>query len=105
MMMMAELFDPFLFKLIIAGAIVTLINRLAGHYILTRFEPINYRLEAALEAVPVAVMTTLVVPAVVHGSWPEWLCFSIAMVLSLRVSFTISVFGSVAVLLLIRQFV
>jgi uncharacterized membrane protein len=104
-MILADLFDPFLFQLIIVGAIVTLINRLAGHYILTRFEPINYRVEAALEAVPVAVMTTLVVPAVVEGSWPEWLCFAMAMVLSLRVSFTIAVFGSVAVLLVIRQFV
>ena len=104
-MILADLFDPFLFKLIIVGAIVTLINRLAGHYILTRFEPINYRVEAALEAVPVAVMTTLVVPAVVNGGWPEWLCFAIAMMLSLRVSFTIAVFGSLAVLLVIRQFV
>ena len=100
-----DLFDPFLFKLIVVGAIVTLVNRLAGHYILTRFEPINYRVEAALEAVPVAVMTTLVVPAVVNGSWPEWLCFIIAMVLSVRVSFTYAVFGSVAVLLIIRQFI
>jgi len=104
-MIMADLFDPFLFKLIIVGAVVTLINRLAGHYILTRFEPINYRVEAALEAVPVAVMTTLVIPAVVDGSWPEWLCFVIAMILSLRVSFTVAVFGSLAVLLAIRQFI
>ncbi len=102
---MADLFDPFLLQLIVVGAIVTLINRLAGHYILTHFEPINFRVEAALEAVPVAVMTTLVVPAVVNGGWPEWLCLATAMMLSLRAPFVVAVFGSVALLLLIRQFV
>ena len=101
---MAELFDPFLLQLIVVGAIVTLVNRLAGHYILARFEPINYRVEAALESVPIAVMTTLVVPAVVNGGWPEWICLAVAMVLSVRMPFVVSVFGAVAVLLAIRQF-
>jgi len=41
----------------------------------------------------------------VDGIWPEWLCFAIAMMLSLRVSFTIAIVGSLAVLLVIRQFV
>ena len=66
---MAGVFDPFLLTLILVGAVVTLINRLAGHFIVARFEPIHYRVEAALEAVPVAVMTTLVVPAAVNGGW------------------------------------
>ncbi len=102
---MSELVDPFLLQLILVGAIVTLINRLAGHYILARFEPINYRVEAALEAVPVAVMTTLVVPAAVNGGWPEWVCLVTAMVLCLRFPFVVAVFGAVAVLLVIRQFI
>ena len=103
--MPAELFDPFLLQLIMVGALVTLVNRLAGHYILARFEPIHYRLEAALEAVPVAVMTTLVIPAVVDGGWQEWLCVAIAMLLSLRVPFVVSVFGAVGVLVLLRHLV
>ncbi len=103
--MLSELFDPLLLQLIIVGALVTLINRLAGHYILARFEPINYRVEAALEAVPVAVMTTLVMPAVVTGGWLERLCLVIAMVLCLRVPFAAAVFGAVGALVIYRNFV
>lgn len=102
--MLPDLFDPFLLQLITVGALVTLINRLAGHYILARFEPINYRVEAALEAVPVAVMTTLVVPAVVSGGWAERLCLVIAMVLCLRVPFAVAVFGAVGALVMYRSF-
>lgn len=102
--MLADLFDPFLLQLIIVGALVTLVNRLAGHYILARFEPINYRVEASLEAVPVAVMTTLVVPAVVNGGWLEWISLVVAMVLCLYVPFVVAVFGAVAVLVLSRYF-
>ncbi len=100
---MADLFDPFLLQLIIVGAIVTLVNRLAGHYILARFEPINYRIEASLEAVPVAVMTTLVIPVVVNGGWLEWLCLLIAMVLCLFTPFVVAVFGAVGLLVLLRS--
>jgi len=98
-------FDPFMLQLIMVGAVVTLINRLAGHYFLVRFEPIPYRVEAALEAVPVAVMTTLVVPAAVDGSWPEWICLITAMVLCLRVPFVVAVLGAVGVLLMLRALV
>ena len=100
---MSEMFDPFMLQLILIGAAVTLVNRLAGHYILVHFEPIYYRVEAALEAVPVAVMTTLVVPAVVSGGWPEWLCLAMVMILSTRIPFVFAVFGSVGMLLIIRQ--
>ena len=99
------MFDPLdwnLFALILAGAAVTLINRLAGHYILARFEPIPYRVEAALEAVPIAVMTTLVVPAAINGGPAEWICLGAAMLLSLRVPFVVGVFAALALLLVLR---
>lgn len=99
---MAGFVDPFMLYLIVTGAVVTLANRLAGHYILARFEPIPFRFEAALEAVPVAVMTTLVVPATVDGGWQEWVCLATAMILCLRLPFVFSVFGAVIVLLVLR---
>jgi len=101
---MASMIDPFMLYLVVVGAVVTLINRLAGHYILVRFEPIPYRVEAALEAVPVAVMTTLVVPAAVNGRWQEWAALLAVMVLCLRLPFVFSVAGALAVLLLLRNF-
>ena len=101
---MLEGVDWHLTMMIVLGAIVTLINRLAGHYILVRFEPINFRVEAALEAVPIAVMTTLVVPAVINGGPAEWLCLILAMIFSLRMPFFVGVFGALVVLLILRSF-
>lgn len=99
---MFEPLDWGLLLLVVVGAAVTLINRLAGHYILARFEPIPYRVEAALEAVPIAVMTTLAVPATINGGPAEWICLAVAMVLSLRVPFVVGVFAALALLLVLR---
>ena len=96
--------DLTLLILIIAGAVVTLVNRLAGHYIMARFEPIHYRVEAALEAVPVAVMITLVVPTVVDGGWLEWGTLFVTFVLGLRLPFIVAVFAALAFLLAMRGF-
>jgi len=95
--------DTTLLLLIIVGAVVTLANRLAGHYIMARFEPIPYRVEAALEAVPVAVMITLVVPSVIDGGRLEWLTLAVAMVLALRLPFIVAVFLALAFLLVLRH--
>ncbi len=94
--------DMTLVFLIVAGGIVTLVNRLAGHYIMARFEPIPFRVEAALEAVPVAVMITLVVPTVVDGGWLEWLTLFVALVLSFRLPFIAAVFAALLFLLGMR---
>lgn len=94
--------DTSLLLLIIVGALVTLINRLAGHYIVARFEPIPYRVEAALEAVPVAVIITLVVPSVVDGGWIEWSTLFVAVILGLRLPFIVAVFGALVFLLALR---
>ena len=99
---MLEGTDWTLMVMILVGAAVTLMNRLAGHYVLARFEPIHYRVEAALEAVPVAVMTTLVVPAAVDGGPAEWICLALAMLFSLRLPFVVGVFAALAVLLILR---
>ena len=100
---MLESLDWNLTLIILLGAAVTLFNRLAGHYILAQFEPIHFRVEAALEAVPVAVMTTLVIPAAMDGGPAEWISLAVAMVLSMRLPFIVCVFGAVAVLLVLRS--
>ena len=100
---MFEQLDWYLVLIVVVGSAVTLVNRLAGHYILARFEPIPYRVEAALEAVPVAVMTTLVVPAALNGGPAEWAALAVAFALGLRLHFLIAGFGGMAVLLLLRR--
>ena len=53
------------FWIIIAGAIATYLTRIGGHLVISRFEHIHPRVEAGLNAVPAAVLTTLVAPAAV----------------------------------------
>ncbi|MEM1365865.1 MAG: AzlD domain-containing protein [Pseudomonadota bacterium] len=79
-----------LYLVILVGGAVTLANRLAGHYVLRRFEPIPYRVEAALEAVPVAVITAIVLPAAVDGGWMERLTLLVAIVLGTRFTFLVA---------------
>ena len=100
---MPETMESSLLLLIIIGAVVTLVNRLAGHYVMARFEPIPFRVEAALEAVPVAVMITLVVPATIDGGVAEWISLALAILFSLRMPFVVAVFAALGVLLVLRN--
>ena len=50
------------YGLIITLGLVTYATRIGGHLILSRFGRLNPRLEAALDAVPAAVMTAIVAP-------------------------------------------
>ena len=57
--------------IILAGAVVTFLTRIGGDLVLSRFERIHPRLEAALNAVPAAVLTTLVAPVATTGGIAE----------------------------------
>ena len=57
--------------IILAGAAVTYLTRVGGHLVLSRFERVHPRVEAALDAVPAAVLTTLVAPALVQAGPAE----------------------------------
>ena len=96
-------FDAQIVLLLVIGGVVTLINRTAGHYILRRFEPIPYRVEAALEAVPIAVIICIIVPSVVNGGPIEWITLLFAMALSLRFGFLTSCGLALVLLLLLRN--
>ena len=63
---------------------LTYVTRFAGHLLLARVERIPPRLEAALNAVPAAVITTIVAPVLITGDWPERVAILLAGVLSLR---------------------
>ena len=49
-----------IYIIIIASAVLNYMTRLGGHLVLSRFGTLNARVEAALNAVPAAVITTLV---------------------------------------------
>ncbi|MCQ4630745.1 MULTISPECIES: AzlD family protein [Shinella] len=72
--------------IIAAGAIATYLTRIGGYVFITRMKRIPPRVEAALNAVPAAVLTTLVAPAAVTGGLDVSLTLLVALVVGLRLS-------------------
>ncbi|MET0747528.1 MAG: AzlD family protein [Rhizobium sp.] len=60
-------FDPHMVLLISAAAVVTYLTRIGGYILITRMTRIPPRMEAALNAVPAAVLTTLMAPTFFNG--------------------------------------
>ncbi|GAA5541138.1 MULTISPECIES: AzlD family protein [Brucella/Ochrobactrum group] len=90
--------------IIIAAAFFTYLTRIGGHLVLSRFERLHYRVEAALNAVPAAVLTAIVAaPASDHG-WRELLVLAVCIILSLRVSMMTMFFAGAALLIALRHF-
>ncbi|MBZ0163136.1 MAG: AzlD family protein [Notoacmeibacter sp.] len=67
--------------IILFGAIGTYLTRIGGHLVLSRFKSIHPRVQAGLDAVPAAVLTTLVAPAVFNAGPAEWVAITIAGVI------------------------
>ncbi|MFZ2100264.1 MAG: AzlD family protein [Oricola sp.] len=66
--------------IILAGALATYLTRIGGHLVLSRFSSIHPRVDAALNAVPAAVLTTLVAPAAVYTGPAETATILVAFV-------------------------
>ncbi|MER8482261.1 AzlD family protein [Mesorhizobium sp. M1322] len=90
--------------IIIAGAIATYLTRIGGHLVISRFENIHPRVEAGLNAVPAAVLTTLVAPAALGAGPAEWAALIVAGLVSLRGGLMAMFLAGAAVLILARQF-
>lgn len=89
--------------LLTAAAFVTFLTRIGGDLILSRFNYIHPRVEAALEAVPAAVLTAIVVPPALSAGPPEIMAIIAAGFAALRFSaFTVLVIG-IGVLLAARN--
>ena len=59
--------------IILFGALATYLTRIGGHVVLSRFKRIHPRVQAGLNAVPAAVLTTLVAPATFNAGPAEWM--------------------------------
>lgn len=90
--------------IIIAGAVLTYLTRAGGHLVLSRFERIHPRVEAGLNAVPAAVLTTLVAPAAVQGGPAEITALVVGAAVSLLGGGIMPMFlAAAAVLILLRH--
>lgn len=70
--------------IIVLGAIATYFTRIGGHIVLSRFDRIHPRVNAALNAVPAAVLTTIVAPYAAFYGAAEAATLAIVALLSLR---------------------
>lgn len=92
------------YLLISALAFVTYFTRVSGHLILSRFKHINPRVEAALEAVPAAVLTTIAIPPALTNGGAEFLAMAVAFVACLRLPALAVIILGVVVLVAARNF-
>jgi len=87
-----------LITLVLLCAIATYITRAGGYLILSRFGRIHHRVEAALDAVPAAILTALVAPSLINRGAAETTALLITALVALRFSLTVTVaFGLGAV--------
>ncbi|PWJ89910.1 putative membrane protein [Mesorhizobium loti] len=93
------------FWIIIAGAVATYLTRIGGHLVISRFDTIHPRVEAGLNAVPAAVLTTLVAPELLNAGPAEWAALVVTAVVSLRGGLMAMFLAGAAVLIVARQFV
>ena len=70
--------------IILAGALVTYATRFGGHLVISRMKRIPSKVNVALNAVPAAVITTLVAPGFVQNGLAEVLTLLAAIVLGFR---------------------
>lgn len=89
--------------IILAGALATYLTRIGGHLVLSRFDRLHPRVEAGLNAVPAAVLTTLVAPAATTGGPAEWAALAVAGLVALRGNLMAMFLTGAAVLIVLRN--
>jgi uncharacterized membrane protein len=90
--------------IILGAAALTYLTRIGGHLVLSRFERVHPRVEAGLNAVPAAVLTTLVAPATLAAGPAELIALLVAGLVALRGGMMSMFLIGAAVLVALRQF-
>ncbi|KXG86028.1 AzlD family protein [Agrobacterium bohemicum] len=101
---MNDLFDPQTLFIIFAGAVATYLTRIGGYVLMVRMKTIPPRVEAGLNAVPVAVLTTLVAPAFFEGGYEVKLGMILALIVGLRFPGLIMLISGWALVVAMRYF-
>ncbi|SIQ54977.1 Uncharacterized membrane protein [Rhizobium sp. RU35A] len=69
---------------ILAAGLATYLTRIGGYLLVSRMARIPPRMETALNAVPAAVLTTLVAPAFYDGGLDVKIAMAVAVLVGLR---------------------
>ena len=102
---METLFRPEMLSIIFGGAVATYLTRIGGYLLIKRFKTIPPRVEAGLNAVPAAVLTTLVAPAALTGGPETAIALLVSLVAGLRVSGLALIAIGWAVAMVLRHYV
>ena len=94
---------PETYLLIFLCALVTYAVRSGGYLLMSYFGTVNHRVEAGLNAVPVAVLSALVAPTVVAGQWPDAVAVALVCLLATRMSMLPAIILGVIALTFMRQ--
>ncbi|RFC62464.1 hypothetical protein DYI37_16735 [Fulvimarina endophytica] len=70
--------------IVVLAGLLTYLTRIGGHLLIKAIGTLPPRLEAALDAVPAAVLTTIFAPVIVSGDWPERIAIVVCGFLALR---------------------
>ncbi|HZG29743.1 Uncharacterized membrane protein [Ensifer adhaerens] len=102
---MEAMFRPEMLLIILGGAVATYLTRIGGYLLIKRFKTIPPRVEAGLNAVPAAVLTTLVAPAALTGGIETAIALLVALIAGFRISGLTLIIIGWAVAMSIRHFV
>jgi len=95
------IFDPSLLLTIAGMGTITYATRMGGYALLRRI-PAQGRFKASLDAVPVAVLTAIIAPAVLAAGLADALAALITVLLALRFPMLVSMIGGVGSVILLR---
>lgn len=94
---------PDIYLLIILCALITYTVRAGGYAMMAYFGKVHHRVEAALDAVPIAVLSALVAPTIVTGHWTDVAALIVVCLASLRLSLLPSLILGIAILVALRH--
>ncbi|WP_176085184.1 AzlD family protein [Martelella sp. HB161492] len=98
--------DQHMIIVILLAAVATYLTRIAGYVLLSVMTDIPPRAEAALNAIPAAVLTTLVAPAFYSGGWEAKIAIAAALVTGLRFASPLPMIGvGWSLVMILRYFV
>jgi len=87
---------------ILAMAVVTYLTRISG-YLVMRERHLGPRMTAALNAVPPAVLTAIIAPAVLSAGAAEAIAGALTAIAAFRLPLLLAVFVGVASLVVLRS--
>ncbi len=95
--------DVLVVMTILGMGIVTYATRVGGIWVIERIE-VSDRIETALEAIPGAVLISLIAPTIVHGGFPEWgAAFAVLFVAVRTGSIVLAMIIGISVVWLLRN--